>query len=84
MTTTKIKSKLRNVINTYRDSYVNQLHIKAKNKMDNLYDVMRDINTSLAKPPVPISNLVDNMNCIRDVVDQEMTMEQNISPVLEM
>lgn len=84
LTTNKLKTKLREVIDSYRKSFVRELHNKAKNKIEKISDEMKQIQNNVSKSPDSIDNLVNIMKEIKHIVKQEMDMEERIKPVLEM
>jgi len=63
---------------------VRELHLKAKNKIEKIWDEMRQIHTNVTKPPDSIDNLVNIMKEIKTIIKQEMDMEERIKPVLDM
>jgi len=84
LTTSKLKAKLCEVIATFRTSFVRELHNKAKNKLELIWDEMKQISNNVNKNPDNIDSLVCIMKEIKKIVKQEMEMEEKINPVLEM
>jgi len=63
---------------------VRELHAKAKNKIEKLWDEMRQIHTNVTKSPDSIDNLVNIMKEVKLIIKSEMDMEERIKPVLDM
>lgn len=84
LTTHKLKDKLKEVIATFRSSFVRELHNKAKTKLETIWDELKQISNNVNKSPDSIDNLVNIMKEIRHIVKMEMEMDDKIKPVLEM
>lgn len=80
----KLKLQLKEVITSFRTSFIRELHNKAKSHLECLADEMKQISNIVNKSPDSIDNLVNIMKEIKKIRKFELDMVDKIRPVLQM
>lgn len=82
--TNNVKLGLKKWIESWKEMFAKDLHKKAKSRMENLTDQIKQIKLKIEKPAKDIDSLGNIMHALEDIRKKQSEIEIEFRPVIEM
>jgi dynein heavy chain len=82
--TSNVKMGLKKWIESWKDSFAKDLHKRAKSRMEQLTDMIKQIKLKIDKPAKDIDSLGNVMHALEEIRRKQADIEIEFRPVIEM